>query len=64
MCASATPASLPTALAEYADRLLIGTGLTALDAILIATRASTPQSGLAAIADALRAGWELAEYSG
>ena len=50
---------LPTALVEYADRLLLSTGLHAEDALLLASGQVDGPSELAELAIALRAGWEL-----
>jgi hypothetical protein len=59
-----TPApTLPPALADYADRLLLGTGLDAFDALLIARAELEPASELSGLARALRAGWQLEEAS-
>jgi hypothetical protein len=52
---------LPAPLAEYADRLLLSTGLTADDALRIASGQLDPPEGLAGLAIALRAGWDLSE---
>jgi hypothetical protein len=52
---------LPAPLAEYANQLLLGTGLDAQDALLIARGALDPPAELNALASALRAGWELSE---
>ncbi len=57
-----TPApTLPPALADYADRLLLGTGLDALDALRIASGQLEPLDELSGLARALRAGWQLDE---
>ena len=48
---------LPAALADYADRLLLGTGLDAADAVLIASRHLDPPDELRGLANALQAGW-------
>jgi hypothetical protein len=56
-----TPARLPAALAEYADRLLLGTGLDATEALLIASSQAEAPPELASIQEALRAGWQLAD---
>jgi hypothetical protein len=48
------------ALAEYADRLLLSTGLNASDALLIASGDAEPPAELESLACALRAGWRLA----
>ena len=50
-------AELPAALADYADRLLLGTGLDAADAVLIASGQLHPPAELSGLANALRAGW-------
>ena len=49
----------PNALAEYADRLLLSTGLTADDALLLASGKQEPPAELEGLARALRAGWAL-----
>ena len=51
----------PVPLAEYADRLLLSTGLHAEDALLIASGRQDPPTELESLARALRAGWQLAE---
>ena len=51
---------LQAALAEYADRLLLSTGLHAEDALLIASGQLDAPAELDGLATALRAGWELA----
>jgi hypothetical protein len=57
-----TPADeVPAPLAEYADRLLLSTGLHAEDALLIASGQLDPSPELSGLARALRAGWDLAE---
>jgi hypothetical protein len=48
---------LPPALAEHADRLLLGTGLNAADALMIASGDLEPAAELSALASALQAGW-------
>jgi hypothetical protein len=48
---------LPTTLADYADRVLLGTGLEAGDAVLIANGQLDPPAELSRLATALRAGW-------
>jgi hypothetical protein len=48
---------LPAPLAEYAERLLQSSGLSAHDVLLIASGHTEPPPGLEAIASALRAGW-------
>jgi hypothetical protein len=45
------------ALADYADRLLLGTGLEAADAVLIAMGTLDPPPELSRLANALTAGW-------
>ena len=52
-----TGVELPAALADYADRLLLGTGLDAAHAVLIARRHLDPPDELRGLANALRAGW-------
>jgi hypothetical protein len=52
-----TVVDLPAALADYADRLLLGTGLDAADAVLIASRHLDPPDELRGFANALQAGW-------
>jgi hypothetical protein len=51
---------LPGSLAEYADRLLHSTGLTADDALRIAAGDLAAPLELDSVALALRAGWALA----
>jgi hypothetical protein len=46
---------------EYADRLLMSTGLHAEDALRIASGELDPPDELRGLALALRAGWDLAE---
>jgi hypothetical protein len=48
---------LPAALADYADRLLLGTGLDAADAVLIASGQLDLPAELRGLANALQAGW-------
>jgi hypothetical protein len=48
---------LPAPLAEYAERLLQSTGLSAQDVLLIASGHAEPPVGLEAIASSVRAGW-------
>jgi hypothetical protein len=50
-------AELPAALADYADRLLLGTRLDATDAVLIASGQLDPPAELNGLANALQAGW-------
>ena len=52
---------VPPALAEYADRLLLGTGLDAVQALRIASGELDPPAPLKGLAKALRAGWQLEE---
>jgi hypothetical protein len=54
-----TPPELPAALVDYADRLLLGTGLQASEALLIASGELDAPAPL--LARALRSGWELPE---
>jgi hypothetical protein len=57
-----TPApTLPPALADYADRLLLGTGLDVFDALRIASGELEPPDELSGLARSLRAGWHLDE---
>ena len=51
-------APIPESLTEYADRLLLSTGLHAEDALLIASGRLEPAEELDDLARALRAGWE------
>jgi hypothetical protein len=48
-------------LTEYADRLLLSTGLHAEDALRIASGQINPPDELGSLALALRAGWDLTE---
>jgi hypothetical protein len=48
---------LPAALADYADRLLLGTGLDATDTVLIASGHLDLPAELRGLANALQAGW-------
>ena len=59
--ADSQPAELPRALAEYADQLLLGTGLDAHAALLVASGRQDASDELVSLAAALRAGWQLAE---
>ena len=52
---------VPGPLAEYADRLLLSTGLHADDALLIASGQLEPPAELDGLTRALRAGWDLEE---
>jgi hypothetical protein len=52
---------VPAPLAEYAERLLLSTGLGAEDALRIASSQLEPPEELADVARALRAGWDLVE---
>ncbi|MBV9329120.1 MAG: hypothetical protein JO352_35905 [Chloroflexi bacterium] len=54
---------VPPPLAEYADRLLISTGLQAEDALSIATGRLDPPAEMEPLARAIRAGWELDELT-
>jgi nucleoid-associated protein YgaU len=49
---------VPAALAEYADRLVLSTGLHAEDALLIASGKHDPPAELQQLVRALRAGWD------
>jgi hypothetical protein len=51
-------ADVPAPLAEYADRLLLSTGLHAEEALLIASGQVDPPAELEPLARALRAGWD------
>ena len=48
---------LQAALADYADRLMLGTDLDAARAVLIASGRLDPPAELSGLATALRAGW-------
>jgi len=48
-------------LAEYADRLLLSTGLHVEDALLIASGQLDPPPELELLARALRTGWDMAD---
>jgi len=48
---------LSATLAEYTDRLLLGTGLDAADAVLIASGQLVPPPELCVLGSALQAGW-------
>ena len=52
-----TGVDLPAALADYADRLLLGTDLNAAHAVLIASGQLDPPAELHGLANALQAGW-------
>ena len=52
---------LPAPLMEYADRLLLSTGLHAEEALRIASGRLDPPEELDALTVALRAGWGLTE---
>jgi hypothetical protein len=52
-----TGVELPASLADYADRLLLGAGLDAADAVLIASGHLDPADELRGLANALQAGW-------
>ncbi|MDQ6669260.1 MAG: hypothetical protein M3069_00580 [Chloroflexota bacterium] len=57
-----TVVELPAALADYADRLLLGTDLDAAQAVLIASGQLDPPAELNGLANALRAGWLAEEH--
>ena len=52
---------LSRALVEYAEQLLLGTGLDATDALTIASGQADAPAELGGLTEALRAGWSLAE---
>jgi hypothetical protein len=52
--------AVPASLAEYADRLLLSTGLHVEDALLIARGELDPAPELEPLARALRIGWDTA----
>ena len=52
-----TDGELSAPLADYADRLLLGTGLDAADAVLIASGQLVPPPELRALGSVLEAGW-------
>jgi hypothetical protein len=52
-----TGVELPAALADYADRLLLGTSLEAADAVLISSGQLDLPAELSGLANALQAGW-------
>ena len=52
---------LPAPLADFADRLLLGTDLDAADASFIASGQLDVPAELQGLADALRAGWTAEE---
>ena len=52
-----TDGELSAPLADYADRLLLGTGLDAAEAVLIASGQLVPPPELRALGSALQAGW-------
>jgi hypothetical protein len=56
-----SPAELPRALAEYAEQLLLGTGLEVTDALLLARGEMDAPPELRGLAEALRAGWSAGE---
>ena len=56
-----TDGELSAPLADYADRLLLGTDLDAADASLIASGQLDVPAELQGLADALRAGWTAEE---
>jgi len=53
--------TVPASLAEYADRLLLSTGLHVEDALLIARGQLHPPPELEPLARALRTGWNTAD---
>ena len=53
--------TVPASLAEYADRLLLSTGLRVEAALLIASGELDPPPGLEPLARALRTGWDTAD---
>ena len=55
---SALTFAVPAPLAEYADRLLLSTGLHVEDALLIASGQLDPRPELEPLARALRSGWD------
>jgi hypothetical protein len=55
------PTELPPALAEYAEQLLLGTGLDAREALRVACGEVDAAPGLSGLAEALRAGWSAGE---
>lgn len=50
--------TVPASLAEYADRLLLSTGLHVEDALLIASGQLDPRPELEPLVRALRTGWD------
>ena len=54
-------AGLSPALMEYAERLLLGTGLDVADALRIASGQLDPPAALRGLASALRAGWQASD---
>ena len=52
-----TGVELPASLADYADRLLLGTGLAAADTVLIARGQLVAPPELRALGSVLQAGW-------
>jgi hypothetical protein len=55
--AGVQPTEMPRALAEYAEQLLIGTGLGVADALRVARGEAEVTPELSGLAEALRAGW-------
>jgi hypothetical protein len=55
------PTELPPALAEYAERLLLGTVLDLRDALRVADGEIEAAPELSGLAEALRAGWSAGE---
>jgi hypothetical protein len=58
------PTELSRPLIEYAERLLLGTGLSASDAVLLASARIEAPTELRYLAEALQAGWNLAKDEG
>lgn len=55
--------TVPASLAEYADRLLLSTGLHVEEALLLASGQQDPPPGLEPLARALRTGWDTADIA-
>ena len=53
--------TVAASLAEYADRLLLSTGLHVEDALVFASGQLEPPPGLELLARALRTGWDMAD---
>ena len=60
---TAPVSEVPAALAEYADRLLLSTGLHVEEALLIASGQLDPPPELEALAPALRSGWNTPDFA-